>query len=167
MMRYPTAKLCNIPSMAIPTLEDRGGAYDYLPPGDHVATIDEVSHVFGSSTFRRRQLMDGLRQVVAKLREFGVETIWVDGSFISSKERPGDVDVIYVRPSGADTSQWGLLSPSRRDAAKQYFGCDLWEHPSCGRHAGGKAKSIKQFFDTDNDGIDKGHILLRRDDDQE
>lgn len=153
--------------MTIPPLAGQGGSYKYLPPGDHEATLSEVESAFGSSGFKRRQLMDGLREVATRLWGLGVETIWVDGSFISSKERPGDVDVIYVRPDGVDTSGWGLLSPSRREEAKEYFKCDLWEHPAHGRHAGGRAMPLKHFFETDSDGTKKGHILLRRDDDQE
>ena len=151
--------------MTIPPLQDAAGGYRYLPAGDHEATLDEVEQAFGSSTFKRRELMKGLRDVVGKLRELGVETIWVDGSFVSSKERPGDVDVIYVRPDGADTTLWGLLAPARRDAAMKYFRCHLWEYPSYGKHAGGTPKTIKQFFETDDDDVPKGHIVLRSRDD--
>lgn len=159
--------LCNNRDMTLPPLERAGGAYEYLPAGDHEAALDEVEHQFGCSTFRRRELMTSLREVVDKLRGLGVTTIWIDGSFVSSKQRPGDVDVIYAKPIGADTATWGLLAPSRRDEVRKYYRCHLWEYPSYGRHAGRSPKTIKEFFETDDDDVPKGHILLRSDDDQE
>lgn len=153
--------------MAIPKLEDRGGAHKYLPPGNHPATLDEVERVFGASTIKRRELMGGLREVVSMLRAFGVTVIYVDGSFISDKARPRDIDVIYDKPADADTSKWGPLAPTRRETAARRFGCDLWEHPSYGTHGGGPRRSIKKYFERDDDDILKGHILLRSSDDQE
>lgn len=42
----------------------------------------------------RTEIMDGLEQVVAMLRSVGVfKEIYVDGSFVTDKVEPGDVDV--------------------------------------------------------------------------
>lgn len=64
-----------------------------LPPGSDDATFDEVEAVFGA-TYKRRKILAGLRWVVERLRAEGVIDIYVDGSFVTDKERPGDVDVV-------------------------------------------------------------------------
>lgn len=148
--------------MPIPPLEETG----YLPGGDHEATLDEVEQMFGSSGFKRREIMGNLRDVMLELWALGVDTVWLDGSFISSKRRPGDVDVVYVPPAGADTTTWGRLAATgdARRRLEDYYGIHLWEYPSYGRHGGplSRTQTIKEFFETDDDDVPKGHILVRR-----
>jgi hypothetical protein len=147
-------------SMPIPAFEESG----YLPAGDHEATIDEVEVVLGSAGFRRREVMRNLREILEELWGLGVDTVWIDGSFVSSRKRPDDVDLIYVRPPNADPGQWGRLAPQNRYWLESNYGIDLWEYPSTARHGGpgGPNQTIKEFFETDMDGVPKGHILVRR-----
>jgi hypothetical protein len=146
--------------MPIPQLEDSG----YLPEGDHEATLDEVELVFGSAGFKRRELMGNLKEIAEELWGLGVSMIWIDGSFISAKRRPDDVDVIYVCPDEGDPASWGRLSPSQRKWLESNYGIHLWEYPSEGRHGGrmGRHQTIKEFFETDADGVAKGHVMVRR-----
>ena len=62
-----------------------------LPPGIHWATLEEVTTVFGSTPWRR-QLLAGLERARKSLRRAGCRTVYVDGSFVTSKEIPNDFD---------------------------------------------------------------------------
>jgi hypothetical protein len=62
-----------------------------LPPGIHQATWDEFVTRFGTNV-RRRKLIDGLKLALDSLKHAGCKTAYVDGSFVTSKERPRDFD---------------------------------------------------------------------------
>ena len=76
--------------MAIPPLRFDG----HLPEGVYSATITEVARRFGSSTPRRKVLMKRLTHWVRLSQSVGAKRLLIDGSFVSAKENPGDVDVI-------------------------------------------------------------------------
>lgn len=81
--------------MAIPPLT----AHGLLPPGVHDATLDEVASTFGSSTPRRAALATSLRAFVDLARGFGLFTkVFVDGSFTTDADPPGDVDLVLQIP---------------------------------------------------------------------
>ena len=60
----------------------------------HWATWDEVSSVFGSTPWRR-QLLAGLEVAIESLRRAGCGTVYIDGSFVTSKEVPNDFDACW------------------------------------------------------------------------
>jgi hypothetical protein len=62
-----------------------------LPPGIHTATLDEIEAVF-VTTPRRHLLFVGLRRAVQNLQAAGVRRIFIDGSFVTTKADPNDVD---------------------------------------------------------------------------
>src|SRR2546428_7563778 len=95
----------------------------------HQATMPEVATRFAYN-IRRRQILAGLEWVVARLREHNVETILLDGSFVTVKLRPSDVDVVFVPPAAADTATWGILALGRRHELKAAHRVDLWPWPS-------------------------------------
>lgn len=72
----------------IPPLEPESGN---LPPGVHAASWAEVVERFGHIPHRRR-LLDGLRRALDELRNYGCRTFYLDGSFVTAKEIPGDWD---------------------------------------------------------------------------
>lgn len=71
----------------IPQFDERGN----LPPGMHEADWDELEKRFGDSA-RRDQLLAGLREALLVLRAAGCRTAYIDGSFVTAKEEPGDFD---------------------------------------------------------------------------
>lgn len=148
--------------MPIPEFDPDTG---YLPAGDHPATLDELRERFGDR-YGRRKLLDALERVVSELREKGVETIWVDGGFVTDAPRPSDIDVIYKAPPGVDVSEWGLLSPARREDLKDLEDIDLWLHPSYQRDKNNPFKrvTIQEWMSTDKEDTPKGMILLVEDD---
>ena len=81
--------------MAIPTFREDG----YLPEGLHPATEAEATFRFGSSTRRRRALALRLRHCLYLARTVETLRFLLDGSFITSKPDPVDIDAVVYLPS--------------------------------------------------------------------
>lgn len=65
-----------------------------LPPGVHRAEWHEVVNCLGFTPHRQR-LLRGLLAALAALKSAGCERAWIDGSFVTEKEHPGDFDVCW------------------------------------------------------------------------
>ena len=59
-----------------------------LPPGVHWAVWDEVTARFGNTQWRRH-LLEGLGMAINSLRRAGCHTVYIDGSFVTSKGDAG------------------------------------------------------------------------------
>jgi hypothetical protein len=70
--------------------DDRGN----LPPGIHHATWAEIVTCYATNT-RRRELLDGLLDGLRSLKTSGCTTAYLDGSFVTAKEHPGDFDACW------------------------------------------------------------------------
>jgi hypothetical protein len=90
----------------IPPFDERGN----LPPGIHKANWEELEARLGGTPWRRALLV-GLREALESLRAAGCLTAYVDGSFVSADEAPGDFDVCW-EPDGVDFS---ALDPALLD----------------------------------------------------
>lgn len=78
----------------IPDLHD-----GVLPEGIHECTIDEVAQMFGQfrRTDQRPRLTEKLRQYVEAARQAEIaEAVIIDGSYVTAKESPGDIDLLLV-----------------------------------------------------------------------
>ncbi len=78
----------------IPAFNDKG----YLPPGLHQATVKEIHARFGRDSGLRRVQMESLRWLVELARRAGARRIVVNGSFVTDKLEPNDVDCVEVMP---------------------------------------------------------------------
>jgi len=78
--------------MMIPALNERG----YLPPGIHPATLNEIDVRFGRESEVRRAQMESLTWLVELARRSGVRRIVVNGSFVTDKLEPNDVDCVLL-----------------------------------------------------------------------
>lgn len=87
----------------IPDLVDIGSLWEVLPPGIHDATMDEVERSFAYND-QRQELFAGFQAGVMALRRAGCRTVYLDGSFVTGKPKPGDFDVCWD-PSGVDPSR--------------------------------------------------------------
>ncbi|MDZ4685864.1 MAG: hypothetical protein SH850_12415 [Planctomycetaceae bacterium] len=76
----------------IPPFNDDG----YLPPGIHPATLDEIVARFGQESDLRRVQMESLRWLVELARRAGILRIVVNGSFVTDKLEPNDVDCVLL-----------------------------------------------------------------------
>jgi hypothetical protein len=82
-------------TMPIPQVDEAG----YLPPGIHDATLDEVEERFGGfqRSDRRMRLFAKLKEYVKEVRRTGMAvTLLIDGSFVTSKPEPNDIDLLLV-----------------------------------------------------------------------
>jgi hypothetical protein len=59
----------------------------FLPPGIHWTDWPELVRRFGSTTHRKK-LIQGLVESSQKLASAGCPAIYIDGSFVTSKEHP-------------------------------------------------------------------------------
>lgn len=70
----------------------------YLPEGVYVCSEAEVIFRFGSSSRRRRRLVLRLRRWLELGRQVGAQRLLVDGSFVTAKEDPQDIDTVIMLP---------------------------------------------------------------------
>src|SRR6266849_7115250 len=82
------------PASNIPPFRPDG----YLPEGIYVCSEAEVVFRFGSSSRRRRRLVLQLRRWIELGRHVGAQRLLVDGSFVTAKEDPHDIDTVILLP---------------------------------------------------------------------
>lgn len=132
--------------MPIPSLDENGS----LPIGEHRATLEEVEKAFGSQNDRRKGLMRGLRLACEMFQNAGFDLIWVDGSFVTDKEEPNDIDGCFgasnkekIRLDGVDP-----IFFTNRQATKAKYGLDFFYASMI---EAGSGKPFPVFFQTDRD----------------
>ena len=84
----------------IPEFQDDG----YLPEGLHLATEAEALFRFGTSTRQRQRLALQLRRWVLLARCVEAKRFFVDGSFVTAKPEPNDLDAVIWIPSDFSAS---------------------------------------------------------------
>ena len=68
-----------------------------LPQGVHPVTIDEVLAAYPPRNQQRQILNDSLQRVVEALRALDTTImISIDGSYVTHKDEPNDVDLLLV-----------------------------------------------------------------------
>jgi hypothetical protein len=61
--------------------------------------LGELQQVFGSSPRRRAELFQKLEHFVSLARNFALfRSLYIDGSFVTDKEAPGDIDAVLEIP---------------------------------------------------------------------
>ena len=84
----------------IPQFDARG----LLPAGVHLASWGEVAERFGGNLWRER-LMAGLRYALDDLKRAGCHRVYIDGSFVTSKEFPNDFNACWEEV-GVEPNLW-------------------------------------------------------------
>ena len=69
-----------------------------LPEGVHLCSDAEAVFRFGSGNLRRRRLALRLRRWVELARQIGARRLLLDGSFVTAKPDPEDVDAVVFLP---------------------------------------------------------------------
>lgn len=95
--------------MPIPPLNANG----LLPPGIHETTLDEIRDRFGvfRGNEQRPRLFVSLAELVAAMQRSTLfEALLVDGSFVTAKLTPNDMDIIAVLQPGHDFERDLLMS---------------------------------------------------------
>jgi hypothetical protein len=159
MLCYDQSKETN-PDM-IPAFTERG----LLPPGIHRATLDEIETRL-ATTPRRRKLMAGLREALHNLKLAGVARVYINGSFVTSKPNPNDIDGCWDATRRVDASRIDpvlLDFTNSRSAMRTRYGVDFFVADAVERSSG---VPFVAFFQRTVDGDMKGILLvdLRKED---
>jgi hypothetical protein len=139
----------------IPSFEPGGN----LPAGVHWAEWDEVEQVFGTNQ-RRRRLTSGLQEGVTALWVAGCQTVYVDGSFVTTKPDPADYDcaweVVGVDPLVLDPIL--LDFSNQRSAQKAKYQGEFFPASWIANTLTGQ--TFMQFSQQDRNGQAKGIVGL-------
>lgn len=141
----------------IPDFNDSG----LLPAGIHWAIMDEIQQRYGQNPHRKR-LLGGLERALNALRAAGCPTLYLNGSFITTKEYPPDYDACW-ESKGVELA---ALDPvfldftNRRAAQKaKYFGEFFPAHARA--DATSPFRTFLNFFQMDKEtGNKKGIIAI-------
>jgi len=139
--------------MPLPDFNEAGE----LPPGEHEATLDEIEQRFGRANARRRRLMDGLRRAAANLADAKVRKIWVDGSFITNKATPNDIDGVWDSRPGVDYAVLDPVFLGTRAEMKEKYGLDFFPNVI----EAGSGKPFPAFFQTNSLLEPKGIVVVK------
>jgi len=139
----------------IPPFLDNG----LLPPGEHEATWSQCSQQLGFSP-KRRRLLEGLKKACLQLRNGGITRVFLDGSFVTSKEAPGDYDGCWpgaemIYRSRVDPVLFDFAYP--RERMKGKYGGELFIAEAEANELG---QPFRDFFQYDRDGNEKGIVVL-------
>jgi hypothetical protein len=125
----------------------------------HWTDLPEFQARFGYSAYRRR-IMAGLRAALDLLSAAGCSVAYVDGSFVTTKDEPGDFDGCWD-VTGVDT---GKLDPvfldfsNHRAAQKARF---MGEFFPAQLPEGASGRTFLEFFQIDkNTGNPKGIVAI-------
>ena len=100
--------------MSIPDLDEHG----LLPVGIHDCSVEELRAMFGWNEHRQRLIFCFAQFLMLEVRNMFDQPVYADGSFVTDKEHPNDIDVV--------------LDLRDADDAKQSQGLEFWsEHQVC------------------------------------
>ena len=138
-------------------------AHGLLPEWIYSATLEEVLERFRGNE-KRDQLLTGLVEALRLLRAAGCRRVYINGSFVTAKERPNDIDVCWdVEGVDADVLDSVFFDfADGRAAQKARFGCEFFpaQVPE-----GVTGRTFLEFFQIDKQtGEPKGIIELKLDD---
>jgi hypothetical protein len=102
-----------------------------LPEGIHSCTIEEIEKVFGkfNRSDKRVRLTEKLRAYIGEAQKVGnTVALIVDGSYITAKPEPSDIDLILVLQENFDIAQ--EVSPfeyniQSKRMVKRLYGFDI------------------------------------------
>ena len=146
--------------MPIPALNDDG----FLPPGIWDCTLAELRERFGtfSGSDHRSRLFARLEDLFQTMQRSGLfEALLVDGSFVTAKLTPNDIDIVAVLLPGHNferdlpMSEYALVS---RAMLRRRYGFDV----VIAEKDSHLCKTYIEFFSRvrDNTGVSKGMLRL-------
>lgn len=82
----------------IPPFDEHGN----LPPGIHYVSVEQIEERYGLQNILPRVVITtNLLAFIDFIREFSLQ-IYINGSYVTSKLRPGDADVLLILPADFD-----------------------------------------------------------------
>ena len=107
---------------------------------------------------RRRALLDGLTEALELLAAVGCRRVWLNGSFVTTKDEPGDFDACWDT-EGVDLDEIDPvfldLSNGRREQ-KGRFGGEFFPNVV----EAGSGLVFTEFFQNERDGSRKGIVVV-------
>lgn len=133
----------------------------FLSPGIYILKFEELNKAFGLSE-RREELLTKLYFALVNLKEAGIKKVYLDGSFVTTKESPNDIDGCWDWEDDADANKIDpvLLNLQNRKFMKEKYGVDFF---LANIEEGGSGLPFIEFFQLTRDGERKGIILLELD----
>jgi hypothetical protein len=135
-----------------------------LPPGVYPVTLRQIEERFARNP-SRKQLFEGLVRAVRNLAAAGVRRVWINGSFITSKPNPNDVDGCWEYPFASpfhveklDSVFVDISAP--REAMRKKYGVDFLIAGIPLADPSAEGTTVEVFFQTDRDGKAKGILLV-------
>ena len=133
-----------------------------LPPGVYRVSMQEIRARFAWNATRRR-LLDGLTRAVASLAAAGVRRVWIDGSFVTAKEEPNDIDGCWepgpeVAADRLDPVFLDTTPP--RKAMRREYGVDFLIAGTRLFDMAARGMTVESFFQFDRNLRRKGILLL-------
>jgi len=129
----------------------------HLPAGIHEMQWSEFRVKFGYN-YCRRALIQGMLSALSNLKKAGCSTVFIDGSFVTSKRQPSDYDGCWD-PTGVDVN---LLDPVLQDfsdgciAQKIKFSGELYPTTTISI----SDNIMLDFFQEDRSGNPKGIVKI-------
>jgi hypothetical protein len=131
-----------------------------LPPGLHFAAWPEIEERLAFNP-RRRRLLAGFRDACELLRKAGCRLVYLDGSFVTAKECPGDFDacwdIQHVDDEDLDPVFWDFSrgrAAQKRRFLGEFFPAQLPE--------GATGRAFVEFFQVNTlTGAPKGILAIR------
>ncbi len=142
----------------IPQFTDEG----LLPPGVHQTGLEELKEKMGWSR-KRRELLEGLEEALELMAACRATRAYLDGSFVTDKDRPNDIDGCYDLAEDVTVEDLKRLapifppSPSNRVEARRRFGVDFF--PAAVTELG-SGQPFLRFFQTDREGRERGVLSV-------
>ena len=90
----------------------RFNQYGLLPPGIYEASMEELAQGLGFTARRLELIGTGLRFVCGELAVIGVTDVVLDGSFVTWKPSPGDIDGYVITRLGSEVAS--MIKDRRR-----------------------------------------------------
>lgn len=129
--------------------------------------MPEIRRALGFSD-RRLWLIGNLERVERNLKNAGVRDLRIDGSFVTAKQDPGDIDGLWVWEPQVDL---GAVPPLLLDFTlvpdpgggepkfPMWFalGIELFIHPF---HRGDASQGLPAFFSHSRDGEPRGYVRV-------
>jgi hypothetical protein len=130
----------------IPELNEIG----YLPPGVHLASLDEVAERFGQESKIRRAQMDSIRWLVEIAKKAGALRLITNGSFVTDAFELNDVDCALLLSVDFPRDQ---NAASELDEGLPFIDLSLAEAKEF-------VIMVEELYATDLDAIPKGVIEI-------
>ena len=143
--------------MALPAFNEEGD----LPPGVHLATLQEIFQRFGQGTIQRRAVAERLNRIYQLAVSTGqLARIVVFGSFVTKKTDPRDVDIVLLMEDAFDLASitGEAANVFQHMEADAHFGASVFW--SCRSGAIGGEQRMIEYWQARREGGQRGIVEI-------